>query len=247
MKKAIFLCVILLLFSFSRVFSNDLLKLKYITEEYKPYNFVENGEIKGIAPDLLGLAWKEMNIEKQEIKVLPWARGYDMLQNNPYTVLFATARSDERENQFKWACPITTNHYVVLAKKDRKIKISSVEDINKYRIGTIREDIAEQLLIAKGLNAARFDRGHDIKSNVRKLDVGRIDLMAYGKLSAFKTMKDMGIDLNRYESVYEIQSSQICYAFNIQTPDEVVSQFQNALDKIVNSPEYQKLLDKYFY
>lgn len=40
--------------------------------------------------------------ETASIQVVPWARGYQMVQRTPGTGLFATIRSAQREADFKW-------------------------------------------------------------------------------------------------------------------------------------------------
>jgi len=71
----------------------DVADLFYMTEDYKPYNYVENNQLQGISVDLLKLMWKEMGYSEQKINQLPWARGYDFVQKKADTVLFATART----------------------------------------------------------------------------------------------------------------------------------------------------------
>ena len=63
-----------------------------------------------------------------------------MKENN--TVLFTTARSPEREQLFKWAGPIVSGRFVLLAKVDKNINITAPEDLKKYRIGAIKDDNA---------------------------------------------------------------------------------------------------------
>ena len=67
---------------------------------------MENGELKGYCVDILKAVWKNMGGSEQPILVLPWARGYAMVQKEPNHMLFAMARTPERENQFKWVGPI---------------------------------------------------------------------------------------------------------------------------------------------
>ena len=79
-----------------------------LTEENAPFNFTEDGALKGIAVDLIVAAMKDAGSEVSpaEIQVVPWARGYDAARNQPGTMLFSMARTQERESLFSWVGPI---------------------------------------------------------------------------------------------------------------------------------------------
>lgn len=69
---------------------SDLQSITYLTEEYPPYNFTENGELHGIAVDLLVAATARATqpVAKEDISVQPWARAYRTVLINKDTVLF---------------------------------------------------------------------------------------------------------------------------------------------------------------
>ena len=232
-----------------QAFAMDAEELIYLTEDYKLYSYIENNQMKGIAIDLLKLMWSEMGVPEQKIKFLPWARGYFALQTQPKTVLFATARTKERENLFKWVCPITTNKYVLIALKKRNIKINTLEDARKYRIGAIREDIAEQILLNANFQAGlgkEIDSVTRMEQNFRKIQVNRIDLIAYGENGVFEYINDLGLKPNDFETVFDLKESTICYAFHKNTEDQLIKKFQMALDAIGKKPILDTLLKQYF-
>lgn len=81
-------------------------ELNYYTEDYPPYNYLKNGKVTGIAVETLNLVWEELGESPKKISLVPWARGYQKILNENDIVLFSTTRTPERENLFKWACPI---------------------------------------------------------------------------------------------------------------------------------------------
>ena len=71
-------CLVLFFVLFACVVSAQTLNdLTWMTEEYAPYNFTENGQLKGVAVDVLLEVWKRVGIQKtaKDISVYPWARG----------------------------------------------------------------------------------------------------------------------------------------------------------------------------
>jgi polar amino acid transport system substrate-binding protein len=71
---------------------------------------------------------------QDDIKLVPWARGYHLVQTTENTILLSTTRIEEREKMFKWVGPIFQNTSGLIAKKARGLKIGGVEDIRKYKV-----------------------------------------------------------------------------------------------------------------
>ena len=61
MKRIIIisLCAIFMGLSFN-AFAQDVEDLVYMTEEYRPLNYMEDGEVKGLTVELLKMIWEEM-------------------------------------------------------------------------------------------------------------------------------------------------------------------------------------------
>ena len=93
--------------------------LTFITEDYPPFNFERDGKRQGIAVDALAemLALAGARKTRADIKVWPWARGYETALKEKNTVLFSTTRTEAREGLFKWVGPIMPSRIVLVAKK----------------------------------------------------------------------------------------------------------------------------------
>lgn len=109
----------------------DLAALTYYTEQFPPYNYQENGTLKGVAVDLLGEITGKMGLRvtPDQVHLVPWTEGYQAALTLNNTVLFSTFRLPEREQSFKWAGPISTDRYVLFARWDRGIAINSSVDL----------------------------------------------------------------------------------------------------------------------
>jgi polar amino acid transport system substrate-binding protein len=105
--------------------------LTYITEQYPPYNYQEDGKLQGISVDLLEKMWEILgvNLNRSVILFLPWTEGYKKMFTENNTVLFSIDRSPEREELFKWVGPMGLDRTVLLTKADRNISISSLKDL----------------------------------------------------------------------------------------------------------------------
>ncbi|SON52525.1 substrate-binding periplasmic protein [Vibrio tapetis] len=227
-------------------------RLTYLTEEYPPYNFLDNGELKGISIDLLLAASTSVGspIEKGQIRLQPWPRGYRSIQADKDTVLFAMARTPQREDKFKWAGPIGDTRIVVLAKKSARVKITKGQDLKKYSIGVISDDVGHQLVLKAGAGDENIERVTTAIALVKMLDFGRIDLWAYEENVAAWTMSKVGVDKDQFEVVYVLKNLSMYYAFNVNTDDKYISKLQRGLDLIkqknnADTSEYQKIMQRY--
>lgn len=212
--------------------------LSFITEAYPPYNFSDDNILRGIAVDLLVIASQDtaQPVQRGQIRLMPWARGYRTVLSTPNTVLFATTRTTERERLFKWAGPIAATRVVLLARKADKIRIQSAADLQRYRIGVIHEDIGEQSLLALGVAKQQLQISANADALSRQLHAGRIDLWAYEENVARWFLRNANLDQDDFESVYLLQQGELWYAFNPQVSDEKIQQLQKSLDKLRNTP-----------
>jgi len=133
---------------------------------------------------------------------------------------------------------------VVFGLAARNIKINRPAELNHYVIGTVRDDVSEQVLL-EIVNRQNIRSVVNFHQNVKKLNSNRVDLIAYGQDSARGIFRQMGQDLHAYQVMYVMRSTPNCYAFSRGTDDRVVTRFQQALDKIKSTPVYAELLRKF--
>ena len=68
--------------------------------DFDPQTKVANGTTA-----LIQLLAERLN-EKVSIQILPWARAFSLVKNQPHTAIYETARTSEREKLFKWVGPL---------------------------------------------------------------------------------------------------------------------------------------------
>jgi polar amino acid transport system substrate-binding protein len=227
--------------------------IAYLTEQFPPYNYQENGKLQGISVDLLKKMWEKMNVSLNgsNIKLLSWTEGYQRTLNESNSVLFSTARLPERENLFKWVGPIGPLRNVLLAKEDKNISITAPEDLKKYKIAAINDDSAIQMLLDKGAKKEDLVLEKTSKPIIEMLQNGSIDAWAYGDNAGIWLIKKSGANAKDFKVVYILGQIDYYYAFNKETPDSIVQSFQQAIDQVKNNKDkdgvsdYEKILSKY--
>lgn len=248
------ICILLiscLYFSSANAQSVDDLIL--MTESFPPFNFEKDGKLQGISVDLMERMLESLNsrLGRKDIKLLPWARAYrDIIEIN-HSVLFLMERNKARENLFKWVGPVMPTIYGLIARKDRKIKIKSVDEAKKLRIGVVSKDLGEQLLLERGIGQENIDPAPSGEVNLLKLNNGRIDVWNYEVSVAKWIINQSGFSIDDYETVYIMKKGDSFFAFHRDTDDSLVRQFQQALDKLkkksdkTHESELDKIINRY--
>lgn len=218
-----------------------------LTENFPPYNMAKNGKnfaqndnIEGIAVDILRETFKRADISYSMTLRFPWERIYHLALENPGYGVFVTARVPEREKLFKWVGPIGPDDWVLLARGDSPITLTSLEQARQYRVGAYKGDAIALSLEKQGLAPMIVLRDQD---NARKLQAGQIDLWATGAPAGQFLARQVGI--SGFKTVLRFHQAELYLALNKDVPDELVSKLQKALDELRAEGVLQKISAKY--
>ncbi len=226
------IAITLLLFSGIAAFATEPEEIRYLTEDYAPSNFIDNGKLTGLAVELLRLMWARMGVEEQNIHVYPWPRGYSMVQTEPNVMLFAMTRSAEREGLFKWVGPIYGGNYTLYSVGAKPLAVRRLEDAKRLRVGVIRAEFTEKDLLARGFPPENLISMETVPQLTKMLFMGRIDLLYLydGTLRAYLP-KMNATEADFYPS-FVVSENRLYYAFNKSVDDALIARFQAALNSL---------------
>jgi polar amino acid transport system substrate-binding protein len=237
MFKGVFLALIsavTLLSGAARADDSPAYSMVLLTENFPPYNmaadgknFAQEANIKGIAAEVVRETFKRAGIGYSMTLRFPWERIYKMALENPGYGVFVTARLPEREKRFKWVGPIGPDDWVLLARADSPIQLSSLEAARPYRIGAYKGDAIAVELARQGMKPVTVLSDKD---NARKLVDGQLDLWATGDPAGRYLARLEGI--TGLKTVLRFNSAELFLALNKDTPDAVVARLQGALDQL---------------
>lgn len=224
--------ILLILFA-NLCFANEFEGMRFITEELPPLSFLSTDKKpSGTAVEALSETLKILNAKNTHIQFLPWARGYALTQipgkNN---VLFATARTKERETLFKWAGPISSYqlHLIgIIDRSNRKI------DLSQYTYSSLRSDISETTLTSKGILSDSINSYEHIEDALLSLYQKESHFLAYNKEAAKRAAKKYHLDDTKLQHTYKLKKVDLYFAFNRSIDDDVVEKFDKALKKALS-------------
>lgn len=221
--------------------------LSFITEEFPPYNYTESEIARGITVDVLLEAAEAagLPLERKDIRSLPWARGYQMVQKGPGVSLFAMTHSQAREPLFKWVGPVVATRVVLMARKARQLKVNTPADLAAYQIGAIREDIGHLLLRELGVADKNLQLSASAISIASMLSKDRIDFWAYDEATASWFIKRLGFNSADFEAVYVLKEGEMYYAFSLDVDDAPLQRLQAGLDRLKKQRRYLDIINQY--
>jgi len=221
--------------------------LRIITEISPPLNYTddgtETGKPMGQAVDIV------MEIQKRAgdttpIEVMPWARGYDLIQKESNVVLFSTTRTPARESLFQWIGPVGTNEWVFVTKKGSSVKADSLEDAKKVgSIGAYKNDAREAFLKEQGFT--NLDSADDTVTLMKKTLSGRNDLWLTDKQEYVDLAKSQKIDPSELSVVMSVKKTELALALSKGVDAGILEKWQKAFADMKADGTYDKILAKW--
>ena len=218
------------------------------TENFPPYNFSIDGKnfargekINGISVDIVKEMFKRAGIKYSLTLRFPWSRIYDMTLERPNYGVFSMVRSSEREALFTWVGPLAPDEWVFLARNDSTIRLNSLADAKKYKVGGYRGDAIAEYLTDEGFD--NLDLSFQDKFNAQKLTDGKIDLWASNNYSGLFLAKQEGVSGLR--KIYTFDLVDLFLGLNPNTPKEAVDRLQSALDQMRSDDTIDRIISSY--
>lgn len=224
--------------------------VQIVTHQYYPYQYEEDGELKGFVAAIVEEAFKRME-QPVSIKLYPFARAHKMVRNGDADGIFTVAKTAERET-FAYYPPevLIWQTMALFVKADSplgfdgdfaKLRDSRVGVIYKYRYGKVFDDVVDSgtLRNVKPTNSA--------ESNAKMLVAGRIDYwMSNRELAVFVLNK-----LRLTEAVRELQPAvqtlPTYLMFSKKRDTATLCQrFGEELQKMRANGSYDKIIDGYW-
>ena len=223
--------------------------LYWMTEEYPPFNYVDtsDGQLKGITVDVLMAMFERagVGLTRDDLHVLPWQRSYQTVLEEPNTVLFSTTYTMERLERLRFVGPIIPTRVSVIAPIEARLTIASVADLNALNIGTIHDDVGDQLIRSLGVSEGMIRSIPTPQGMVKMLAAGRLDAIAYAEDVARYQFSLAGIDPSEFETVHVLKQSHMGYSFHRDTDPRVLEPLRRALDELRTDGSVDRIYNHY--
>nr|WP_232848534.1 transporter substrate-binding domain-containing protein [Bowmanella yangjiangensis] len=223
-----FLLLLALLLSFDAQASS----LRVVTEISPPAQTWEEDRVGGIVTERVRKVVNGAGFQA-EIQAYPWARAYEQALAGPSTLIYAMAKTPEREAQFKWIGPVGRYRLGFLKlKRNQDITITQLEQGRRYITAVQRQDVAVDVLMQSG-----FEQGKqlfltaDIQQSWELLRKGKVDLIIEDPDVIDEMLHNLNLTQQDVEFVYMIpELDQLTYlAASLDTNDSLVEKLRLSL------------------
>lgn len=224
--------------------------LKLVTLQYPPYEFEKDGEIQGIAVEIIREVFHRMN-QPITISLHPWATALKQIENGEADAVFTAFKTPEREKFADYSKEVLITQSVSLfVKSDANITFDGdLIKMNQYAFGVVSgisygrifDDAVKNGMITKLVIS---DTG---EMNMKKLLEGRCDILVSNTLGALDILGKMGAQ-NRVKALKPIMQSVPSYlAFSKKNNlIPIREKFDKILQEMIKDGSYDRIMNAYF-
>lgn len=224
--------------------------LELLTLQYPPYEFEEDGELKGFVVDIIHAVFQRMD-QPINITLLPWARALQMIADGEADAIFTAYKTPEREVFADYSSEILMPQVISLfVRHDSEISFDGdLAKLSGYSFGAVRGVsygmIFDQTVQNGVINPPDLAATGEI--NMEKLLGERFDILVSNKYGALHIQQRMNaLDLVR-ELEPEIESLPSYIAFSKkQNLSAVRDRFDQVLAELKADGTYDWIINHYF-
>jgi polar amino acid transport system substrate-binding protein len=214
-----------------------------------PLVFEQNGKILGMDVDTV-IEFCDQNEIKQEFKAYPLKRAIEMMKNGEAHALFTIFRTSEREEILAFPiAPINTVKTVIIGLKESDIKITSLDDVKRIRLGVIGGHKYGPLFDnIEGLNK------HPVRDKsilIRLLASGdRVDAIINSEAVFEYECREFGYDSSLFKSLYTVAENPVYIGFSKKALGEeraarLAKRFSDFMNEIQDNGTLEIIREKY--
>jgi polar amino acid transport system substrate-binding protein len=240
-------CLMLLLLCLSFDSSADVPPtIKVVTEQLTPYQIKDaDGAITGYSTEVIQALFDTTKLP-YEIKMMSWARAYEIAQKEKNVLVYSIARTPHRESMFHWIGNLTPEHLYFWGMKEKFSQpVNGIEQLKQYKIAVSRHSNAEQYLIEH--NFYNIFQLIKEEQNILMLHRGRVDLIVATEYTIAYRAKRLGLDFNQMIPVADARelSNNLSIAMNLGSDAALVQQLQTAYQQLVQQGKIEQLQEKW--
>lgn len=219
-------------------------------DSYTPYQYEENGELKGLSVDVVKEVFKRMGYSV-EIKVLPWSRVLKSAENGTVDAIFSSFYIEERSAYMTYAMePLAVSVQSLFAPVGSPIRYDgTVQSLRDYRLGTIIGYVyGDAFKQGKENGTLNVSEAEDCPANILKLMSGRTDVFIDNRDTALFYIKRDKLEKQIVELLPHFTEQEMLYlAFSKKRIKDplIIETFNQTLKEMKQDGTWQRIVDAY--
>ena len=242
--------ILFVLFFLILVGCNNATALELVTLQYPPYEFLEGGEVQGVAVEIVQEVFNRMKVPIK-ITLHPWDQSLAMIQKGEADVIFTIFKTPEREAFADYSHEVLMPQVVSLfVTKDSHIVFDGdLNKLSRFTFGVVRTVSYGSLFDDAVKNGViwSIETSETGEENMKKLLQGHCDILVSNRYGALHILKKT----NKIDHVREltpaIQSVPSYIAFSKKRSLTTLrDEFDKILRNMKDDGTYDKIISSYF-
>lgn len=205
----------------------------------------QRGAYEGLNVEIVNGILAEAAIE-QKILAAPWERVLKEAQTKADVLIFALARTPEREQQFHWISPLSSNIVGIFSLTGSTNSLSKLSDIAKdSKIGVIESDFRHDLLQQAKVSNIRLIS--DWAQGVNDLLDKRLNLLFFSSMGMQFICQQQQRDCSSVKRVLTYQQTTSYLAMSKLTDSHVVETLKAAAIRFKQSLQFKHVTQKWMH
>lgn len=223
--------------------------LDVVTLQYPPYEYLEDGEVKGVAVEIVKEVFKRMK-RPINISLYPWDKSLDMIKMGEADAIFSIFKTPEREAFANYSHEVLIPQVIALfVTKDSHIVFDGdLTKLSKYTFGVVRTVSYGSIFDDAVKNGViqSIETSETGEENMKKLLQGRFDVLISNRYGALVIVKRMNKTDRVRELAPAIQSVPSYIAFSKKRRlTSLRDEFDIILRNMKNDGTYDKIIRSY--
>jgi polar amino acid transport system substrate-binding protein len=220
-------------------------KLLVICEELPPYNYAENGELKGITVDIVAGIMQRLDLRELNIELTTdWDAALNLMDSLDNVALFTTGLTSARKDKYQWVGPVTMFADGFIGLKSSGYSISTISDAKELAsVGVVTGYATTEIL--EDANFGNLVYYGTLNEAMAALYGGTLDAVFNATHSVSMIAAADGFDVSLLTEKFIYKTTQGYIAFSRGVSQTLVANWQEKLDELKAEGFVQDVYDEY--
>lgn len=219
--------------------------LTVVTECNQPCKTRQSDALPDSLPTQIALNLLAITKDSPEIKVLPWARAFNIALTQKNTLLYSVSRTPKREPLFQWIGNFEDEKYFVWGLKKNATKNKAPTNVNKGSYSTYRG--SNEFDYLNKLPGITLQTVVYPSQRLHMVIAERVDYFVESEPTLKESCANLNIDCDQFIKIKEVQqlNTPLSFAMNKNSDPDLVKKYQDAFNYLVSSGKLAKVISEW--
>lgn len=177
--------------------------LRFVTQDFRPFSYVENGSVQGPFKECIEAICAEANI-KCTYELLPWGRAQENVRRGKAEALFPIGWNAERATWLRSSPPLIRTEYGFFSNIHSGLQYRTVADLDGHTVAVYGPSNTSHQLhsLWKSRGGFRIDMRPDDEAGFNKLERGRVDFVFSNREAGEAIIRNLQLRFAEFSGAY---------------------------------------------